>query len=187
MKFSADWWSWLRTCGLLCVALPVCALAGCAEDCTHSLGPAFFSPNGQWSATSKSSLCGGKVLALGSHRTEVVLARSKSNYLPLSAGILSAEGLNDGDVQIHWLSNYQLELTVPNHTDFSALMASYNGIDISVRFLPPDIDERRRWVTFRHAQEEWNDQMVEWDRRRQGNPATAGPPPKAPVWDQNFR
>jgi len=126
-------------------------------------------------------------LALGSHRTEVVLARSKSNYLPLSAGILSAEGLNDGDVQIHWLSNYQLELTVPNHTDFSALMASYNGIDISVRFLPPDIDERRRWVTFRHAQEEWNDQMVEWDRRRQGNPATAGPPPKAPVWDQNFR
>jgi hypothetical protein len=95
--------------------------------------------------------------------------------------VLSAEGLDD--LQIQWASNYQLELTVPNHADIGTLLASYNGVDIGVHFVPPNPEERARWVDYKRQLAEWGDRLGEWDARRRTDPSHAGPPPEEPHWN----
>ena len=40
-------------------------------------------------------------------------------------------------------------------------MATCNGIDISVRYLPPNPEERARWVKFKREQAEEFDESLE--------------------------
>jgi hypothetical protein len=182
MKLSATPWRHRHALVAFCAAASLVSEAGCTDDCTHSVGPALRSPNGQWTAQTKETICGGKVLALGSDSTVVELSRHKSNYSEVSGVVLSAEGLRDDDIHVRWVSNYQLDLTVPSHTNINTLAASYYGIDVSLNFVPPDPAGRARWVSYRRAFDAWTDQVIEWDRRRAADPATAGPRPKQPQW-----
>jgi len=43
---------------------------------------------------------------------------------------------------------------MPNQANIDELMASYEGIDISVQFVPPDPRERAKWVDFQRLQTE---------------------------------
>ena len=141
--------------------LATSAIGGCSDDCSHFKGPLVRSPDGQWIAQVHSDLCGGRILALGSESTIVTLSRHKAHYADLSTVAFSAEGLHEEDVQLHWASRYQLELTVPNHSDIYALMATYNGIDISVRYVPSNPEERARWVNFKREQAKELDESLE--------------------------
>jgi hypothetical protein len=155
-------------------------LVACADDCTPIVGAASRSPNGQWTAQATREVCGGKILALGSDSTVVVLARHKPNYNDLSAIVLSAESLNTDDLKIRWISNYQLELTVPARSYINVLVASYQGVYVAVQFIPSDPAERARWVQYQRATAEWVDQETVWARKRAADPSSAGPPPPRP-------
>ena len=167
---------------VFCAAAPFFSSVGCADDCAHSDGPAVRSPNGEWVAHSERTLCGGRALALGSDTTIVKLLRHKARYPDLEVTVLSAEGINTAELAIHWTSNYQLELTVPIHTDIATLIASYQGIDVAINFTPSNPNERARWVAYKRKLAEWTDQTIEWDERRSKDPATAGSPPQKPEW-----
>jgi len=152
--------------------------SGCtgADDCTHTLSAPLRSPNGQWTAQATETICGG------SDSIVVELSRHKRNYLDLSGIVFQSQALREDDMRIRWLSNYGLELTVPSHTNIETLTANFHGIDVSLDFVPPDSADRAKWVSYRRAFDEWTDQMLEWDRRRGLDRATAGPPPNRPQW-----
>ena len=131
------------------------AVAGCSDDCSHSLGSTAGSPNGHWTAQVRSEVCGGRVLALGSTSTSVVLTRHQTHYLPLSTTVFSGALPHESDIiTVSWASDYNLELSLSNQVDIQELMASYEGIDVSVRFVPPDPRERAKWVDFQRLQTE---------------------------------
>jgi hypothetical protein len=131
------------------------AVVGCSDDCSHSLGSTAQSPNGHWTAQVRSEVCGGRVLALGSTSTSVVLTRHQTHYLSLSTTVFSGVLPHEGDIiTVRWASDYSLELTMPNQANIDELMASYEGIDISVQFVPPDPRERAKWVDFQRLQTE---------------------------------
>lgn len=67
------------------------------------------------------------------------------------SGVLAHEG---DIISVHWASDYSLELTLSNQVNIRELMASYDGIDISVQFVPPDPRERGKWVDFQRLQTE---------------------------------
>jgi hypothetical protein len=169
-----------RALRILCAGALLLSAVGCADDCDRIVGPEFRSPNGQWTARAKRSTCGGAVLALGSDSTVVELTRHKRNYGGLSGVVLSAESLNAEDLKIRWVSNYELELTLPAHSNIDVLVASYYGIDVAVKFTPSDPAERARWIEYERARADWADQMIAWDRKRAADPSSAGPPPPTP-------
>ena len=134
-------------------------VVGCSDDCSHSLGSTAQSPNGHWTAQVRSEVCGGRVLALGSSSTSVVLSRNQTHYPPLSTIVFSGVLAHEGDViSVHWASDYSLELTLSNQVKIRELMASYEGIDISAQFVPPDPRERAKWVDFQRLQTEEMDE-----------------------------
>jgi hypothetical protein len=57
-------------------------------------------------------------------------------------------------ITVRWASDYSLELTLSNQVNIQELMASYEGIDVSVRFVPPDPRERAKLVDFQRLQTE---------------------------------
>jgi hypothetical protein len=171
-----------RALSLFCAEVLFFPIVGRADDCSHVIGSEIHSPNGQWTAQSKENVCGGKVLALGSDSTIVELTRHKPDYKDLTEVVLSAEGLRTENLKVRWASDYQLELTVPVHTNINEVVASYQGIDVAVNFTPPDPQERVRWVDYQRALSEWVDKMMAWDRARAADASAAGPPPPQPQW-----
>ena len=136
-------------------SIQLVAIVGCSDDCTHSTGSTAQSPNGHWTAQVRSEVCGGRLLALGSTSTSVVLTRDQTHYLPLSTTVFSGVLPHEGDIiTVRWASDYSLELTMSNQADINQLTASYEGIDISVQFVPPDPRERAKWVDFQRLQTE---------------------------------
>jgi hypothetical protein len=102
------------------------AVVGCSADCSHSLGSTAQSPNGHWTAQVRSEVCGGRLLALGSTSTSVVLTRHETHYFPLSTTVFSGVLPHEGDIiTVHWASAYSLELTMSNQINIRELMASY--------------------------------------------------------------
>ena len=71
------------------------------------------------------------------------------------SGVLAHEG---DVISVHWASDYSLELTLSNQVKIRELMASYEGIDISAQFVPPDPRERAKWVDFQRLQTEEMDE-----------------------------
>ena len=169
MKLGATFWACRHAPAMLCAAASLLTVA-CTDDCTRSIGSPIRSPNGEWTVQTKRSTCGGAVLALGSDSTVVELSRHKPNYRDLSVVVLSAEGLRSEDISMRWTSNYQLDMTVPSHTNIMTLMASAYDIDISLNFVPADPTDRAKWVSYTRAMIEWTDQA----------PTHAGPPPRPP-------
>ena len=81
--------------------------------------------------------------------------RHQTHYLPLSTTVFSGVLPHEGDIiTVRWASDYSLELTMPNQANIDELMASYEGIDISAQFVPPDPRERAKWVDFQRLQTE---------------------------------
>ena len=128
---------------LLVTLLFASRLAACSDDCTHSTGLEIRSPNGYWTAQSHSSLCGGKILALGSEETFVTLTRHRPKYPDISKIVFSA-AIEPSDVLVSWTSDFDLELRVPTRTFPNLLVASYDVISISLK--TPDPEEHDRWI-----------------------------------------
>jgi len=167
-----------HTLELLGVAALLLA-AACSEDCMRSTGTPVWSPNGEWMVQAKRSLCDGPVIAIGTDSLVVELSQHKPTYPDRPVVVLSGSGPGEDDVQLRWTSNDQLAMTVPAHTDIDTLMASVGAIQISLGFAGAPAD-RAKWVAYRRALSEWSEQLIAWDRRRQKDPAGAGPPPKMP-------
>jgi hypothetical protein len=79
-----------------------------------------------------------------------------SDSLPApSTTVFSGALPHESDIiTVSWASDYNLELSLSNQVDIQELMASYEGIDVSVRFVPPDPRERAKWVDFQRLQTE---------------------------------
>lgn len=159
-------------CALCAVTIGL-TLGGCTDDCSHFHGFKVSSPDGEWTAQTHTEVCGGRVLALGSESTTVTLSRHKANYADLDTTVFSGSNIKSSELQLYWNSRYQLELSMPVHADIDALMASYEGIDISVRFVPPNPEERARWVDYKRKQAAALDESIERSRRTEKDASAA--------------
>jgi hypothetical protein len=80
-----------------------------------------------------------------------------------------------------WQSARRLAIAVPSNADIALHMASYQNVEIQVRFCPAEPGVRDRWLAYKAAYHKWIQDIAAWSQASARDPGAAGPKPAQPT------
>jgi hypothetical protein len=80
-----------------------------------------------------------------------------------------------------WESSKKIVIQLPGSANIALQVASFQNIEIQLRFCPSDPANRDRWVAYKAAYHQWVVDMAAWSRLVSQDPHTAGPKPVSPT------
>ena len=132
----------------------VCVLEGCSRKCERLSSATITSPDGAWIASAHANACGGG-FGTGYTSNTVDLRRSNDSGEPMT--VLAPEGQWEPTqlAQLRWLDSTRLEIQVPNRTWLPLYVASFQGVNIEVRYDHDNPADRGSWLSWRKQNEQW--------------------------------
>lgn len=137
------------------------------------------SPDAHWVARVYGKVCD---LGLASSAAVIVdLARSSS--LQTRTVILSVDMPSDNSLwpKPRWESSGKLAIQLPSNANIALQMATFQDVEIQVRFCPTSPEERSRWLAYRAAYRKWVKDMSAWKESRRRDPSAGGSEPVQPT------
>lgn len=120
-----------------------------ASPCDKTFESRLPSPSRQWIAVVHEEVCDA---GLGSYKEELVDLVSAAE--PTSATTLMSVGGQWRDpnlVQVRWLADYVLEVSVPNRTDVGEYRKLASGVEVRVRYVRDNPSDRAAWLEWKKA------------------------------------
>ena len=154
---------------LYCSAI---ALTACetARDCERTWESSSPSVDRAWIAVAHEDAC---KLGIVSDLSVAIELRAKGDSVGQAILWPSGQWTQPHPIQLHWLSERQLEVVVPNRTMFENSIWRYKGVDVEVRYERDDLRDRERWL-------EWVKQNQVWLKLRDNTPQPQPPPISEP-------
>jgi hypothetical protein len=113
------------------------------SDCERSWERRFKSPDGKWLAVVHDDVCSGGLGSDGLTVVDLVVADRPQQVVTV---LIPFGQWTQGEVvRLTWTSARNLEIFVPNRTDFSLSMVRYSDIDIAVKFDHDNPEDREKW------------------------------------------
>lgn len=138
----------------LSLLLVFCLFEGCSRKCERLSSAASTSPDGTWVASAHADGCGGG-FGTGYISNTVDLRRSNDSGEPMT--VLAPEGQWEPTTlaQLRWIDSTRLEIHVPNRTWLPLYVASFQGVDVEVRYDHDNPADRASWLSWRKQNEKW--------------------------------
>ena len=150
-----------------------------ANKCEQIDVTEFKSPDARWFARRYGYVCDLGIMTSAAVKVDLVLAAAPGSA---STTILSVDMPSDKLQwpKPEWEAPKKLVLQLPASTNIALQMASFQGVEIQLRFCPGDSAIRDRWLTYKSAYHQWVVDMATWSKLRSQDPRAAGPEPVAP-------
>jgi hypothetical protein len=141
------------TTSLFSVVLLAIAADGCSAECQRTFESKTLSPNSEWIAMVHQEVCHPGITPYEVKLVDLVAAVNPKDATTL----MSVEGQwrSPELVTVRWLSDHLLEVSVPNRTDLYRPLSSAKGIEIRVRYVRDNPDDRAAWQRFKKLNYEW--------------------------------
>jgi len=166
---------------LICASLlwwPHLTRAQDANKCERSDTTEFRSPDAHWIARLYGNICDLGIMSSAAVKIDLAPAAAPNS----SVTILSVDMPSDKPhwPKPEWESSKKIVVQLPTSANIALQMASFQSIEVQLRFCPGDPAIRDRWLAYKAAYHQWVVDMAAWSRSRNQDPRTAGPEPAAP-------
>ncbi len=169
----------MRTASILLLTLVLAPAAGRAADCEHSGEKTFASPDGKWIATVQEEVCAvGNGTAAGVMVDLALAADSTHGKRIFNMRVPRSRDLWP---RVIWKTPALMELWAPNRAEIMAQEASFDGVQIQLKYCGDNPAERAQVGEYHAALEQWMKDTTEWAQKRKQDPSFSEPRPKRPV------
>lgn len=154
------------------LVLPVCMIFGSASGADDRVARCdeidvfeLESPDTSWTARMYGETCD---LGLATSAS-VVVELVRDGYPTIAQTVLgmSMPPRKADWPELSWESPSRLVIQLPSRAEIGLQMASFQGVEIDVRFCPSDPNDRAQWLEYRAAYKNWIDETAEWVKNQQ--------------------
>lgn len=150
-----------------------------ASKCDRTDSAEFWSPDARWVVRRYGNICDLGIMSSAAVKLDLALATSPNSSVTILSVDMPSDKLQWPKPE--WESSKKIVIQLPSSANIALQVASFQNIEIQLRFCPGDPANRDRWVAYKAAYHQWVVDMAAWSRLQNQDPHTAGPKPVSPT------